>query len=386
MFCQPVFAGSLTISGISSGGFMAAQMATIYSDKFSGVGTVAGGVYYCAKNHFQEKINQFGSSSYFAFNYDPKNKLGKNATPAYVNPTYQAVGICMGNPEQAHAGQDGAMNLEFLQDFETRSSIAPVRNIARQKVFIYQGQEDDVVKAAMVGKLEEFYARMGVDRRNLVFSLRSGGHNFPTDRKDGIACNEEKVPYVASCDYDLAGDILKHTLGRKLQRTAANLQNLRVVEQRNAPGSVHTYGYLYANDFCLSQPDKCDLHVALHGCKMSDDYDEAFQQVFETKVQVTRVMGVTEEELKARVPQMGARKFAETSGYAEYAEAKSNRLMVYFPQTRISVDNYPANPKGCWDWYGWTGSEYATNQGEEPQWMIQQIQAVRENPQALIIK
>lgn len=45
-----------TISGISSGAFMAVQMATIYSSQFSGLGTVAGGFFYCAKNHLQEKI------------------------------------------------------------------------------------------------------------------------------------------------------------------------------------------------------------------------------------------------------------------------------------------------------------------------------------------
>ena len=39
-----------TISGISSGGFMAVQMHVAFSETFKGVGVIAGGPYYCAKN------------------------------------------------------------------------------------------------------------------------------------------------------------------------------------------------------------------------------------------------------------------------------------------------------------------------------------------------
>ena len=36
-----------TVSGMSSGGFMAVQMHVIYSDLFEGAGVVAGGPFYC---------------------------------------------------------------------------------------------------------------------------------------------------------------------------------------------------------------------------------------------------------------------------------------------------------------------------------------------------
>lgn len=44
LLSQSFFAGSVSVSGISSGGFMAGQMATIFSDEISAVGAVAGGV------------------------------------------------------------------------------------------------------------------------------------------------------------------------------------------------------------------------------------------------------------------------------------------------------------------------------------------------------
>ena len=38
---------TVTVSGMSSGGFMATQMYVIYSELFQGAGIVAGGPYYC---------------------------------------------------------------------------------------------------------------------------------------------------------------------------------------------------------------------------------------------------------------------------------------------------------------------------------------------------
>lgn len=383
---QVVLAGTLTASGISSGGFMASQLATIYSDQISGVGTVAGGVFFCAKNHFQEKIAQYGRTGYFAFGVSSKVSLTMTMQPLEMNPIYQAVGVCMESPEDTHGASAGPMDLSFMNEFESQGLIAPARHIAHQRVLIYQGKDDNVLRPPMALKLEEYYRRMGVPNSFLKSVLRPGGHNFPTDREDGIGCYGEGVPYVANCKYDLAGDVLQHTLGRKLVRGVMNPDHLHIVEQMNAPTSIQSYGYLYANNFCLNSPEECDLHVAFHGCKMSDDYDEIFQKAYESKVRVSRILSVQDYELRGRTPQMGARIFASTSGYGEYAELMKNRLMIYFPQTRISTENYPANPKGCWDWYGWTGSEYATNKGKEAQWLIQQIKSVQKNPKALVTK
>ncbi|MEI9900752.1 MAG: hypothetical protein WDN31_12225 [Hyphomicrobium sp.] len=41
--------------------------------------------------------------------------------------------------------------------------------------------------------------------------------------------------------------------------------------------------------------------------------------------------------------------------------ADTNNIIVLFPQTAAT----PLNPQGCWDWWGYTGSEYLTR--EAPQ-------------------
>jgi len=64
------------------------------------------------------------------------------------------------------------------------------------------------------------------------------------------------------------------------------------------------------------------LHIALHGCEQN-----------------INTVGMT---------------FVEGSGFARWAD--TNRLVILFPQVSASV----LNPKGCWDWWGYTGNDYLT--------------------------
>lgn len=419
-----------SISGISSGGFMAAQMGVIHSDRISAVGTVAGGVPYCAGDHFPVRYNQTLSAGLLLVRL---NDTLLRSPAAFVmksvgqylkeliriapeNPTYQAVGVCMAQPELTHAqGADEPMNLEFVSAFRKEGLIADPANIASQRVFVYHGEKDDVIGVAMQERMREFYERFGVSRGNLALERGIGSHNFPTDRPPGpgggIACNAESVPYLASCGNDVAGKILKHSLSRELSRGRFPRSNLYKISQKTAlhTSSVAEYGYLAASKRCLEQPGRCGLHVALHGCKMSDSYDDAFQKAYEERIFSTMILHVTDEpvsiwpspfelagplSITRKIPQLGALRFAMDSGYGEYAEA--NDLMILFPQTEITSANYPLNPKGCWDWFGWTQTEdvksmgasagrlYATNRGREARWLHDLAERVQTDPRALI--
>src|ERR1700704_6216268 len=66
--------GESSISGISSGAFMAVQFATAWSSVIKGVGVVAGGPYWCAKADADDFIN------------------------AYTLPIMTATGSCMSGP------------------------------------------------------------------------------------------------------------------------------------------------------------------------------------------------------------------------------------------------------------------------------------------------
>jgi len=64
------------------------------------------------------------------------------------------------------------------------------------------------------------------------------------------------------------------------------------------------------------------VHVAYHGCE-----------------QTVADIGLT---------------YVMNAGYNEWAEA--NDIIVLYPQAQRST----MNPNGCFDWWGYTGAEYAT--------------------------
>src|SRR3984893_19523596 len=97
--------GESSISGISSGAFMAVQFATAWSSVIKGVGVVAGGPFWCAKADADDLIN------------------------FYTLPMMTATGPCMNGPPPD-------LN-NFLAKANSKAAygdIDPTQNLSRQKV------------------------------------------------------------------------------------------------------------------------------------------------------------------------------------------------------------------------------------------------------------
>lgn len=426
IFSFSIYANQLTISGISSGGFMANQMATIYSSQFDGVGTVAGGYYYCAEDYLPKKIEQdkntIGTLNLFFF--EPTTKVitdtlnpfmiingAKPNTwfrPSATNPIYQSVSICMGDPKKGKLPRD--YYFKNIQENLVDSNL----NFSKQRAFIYHGKVDSVLQIKMIDRMKEFYKMVGVKTENIKVSVGEGSHNFPTDKEGQIECGEESVPYVASCKLDIAKDILEYLTQTKLEKANPELNHIykidQTVEAKNIIKneteweqpvySVASYGYMYANDFCLNNPGECKVHVALHGCKMSDSYNEEFQTNYQNQVVNLKVLNVNKKDdsipaldifgfglkyltIEEKINQLGLLKFVKDSGYIDYAE--KNNLIIVFPQTWITEKNFPYNPKGCWDWFGFTNADYATNKGIEASWLMSWLNQIVKNPSKYIL-
>ena len=128
------------------------------------------------------------------------------------------------------------------------------------------------------------------------------GHGLATN--DGtVSCGATRAPYLNDCGYDTAGALLNHLHGGDLTRP----------------------GFVYVPHACR-QGAACRLHVALHGCRQS--------------------------------AQSLGDDFAMLSGYNSWAEA--NRIVVLYPQARPTASWWPgrSNPRGCWDWWGYTSDRY----------------------------
>ena len=49
------------------------------------------------------------------------------------------------------------------------------------------------------------------------------------------------------------------------------------------------------------------------------------------------------------------------TGYNEWAD--TNSIVVLYPQ--LDSTEIPANPEGCWDWWGYTGLNFQTQSGQQ---------------------
>ncbi len=271
----------LTVSGLSSGGYMAVQVHVAHSTRVKGVAAVAAGPYYCAQGSL--------FTAYF-------HCMAPGAwTPL---PAIQRLA------EQARLlGQAGRID--------------PPSNLAASKVWLFSGTRDRTVLPEVVQSLKAFYESFKAAPQ--VVADKAAGHAMVTDDA-GAACEASAPPYLNDCDYDAAGALLEHLLGPLKPRGAAG-GRLAAFEQD--PFGMDDAGYVYVPKGC--EGGGCRVHVAFHGCRQP------------------------------------AEVFARDAGYNRWAEA--NRLIVLYPQVRESF--WPYNPRGCWDWWGYTGPAYHTRDGTQ---------------------
>lgn len=302
----------LTVSGISSGGYMAIQFAVAHSQLVTGVGALAGGPYDCAEGSM-----------------------------------WRAVNHCM-SPTWGARPPDPARTRERIQHHARAGLIDPPEALRDDRVWLLSGDADRTVDRTVVDALAAFYrSALPADKLRVV-ALPDAGHAMISVADDAPnACPTSEPPFINRCgDFDAAGELLTHLLGPLAPRREAPEGTLLAFPQASftalAPFelSLGDTGYAYVPRACGA--GGCRVHVAFHGCRQS-------------------------------AQQIGVR-FVQGAGYNEWAE--DNRLIVLYPQTvprngfAWGSLRWVYNPKGCWDWWGYTDSRYATRDGA-------QIQAVR---------
>lgn len=179
--------------------------------------------------------------------------------------------------------------------------------------------------------LKEFYSIFLKQENILTNFTVAAGHGFPVENYN-IPCAYSGAPNIISCGMDTAGDILKFFYGSLKPNSTANLKHLYTFDQTIyvnetdfRVSSLAELGYVYVPESCRS--DDCDVHVMLHGCNQNYDLTQGY--------------------------------IVQETGYLGWAE--TNDIIVIFPQlATVNVDN---NPYSCWDWWGYTGSNYLVKEG-----------------------
>jgi poly(3-hydroxybutyrate) depolymerase len=289
---------SVTVSGISAGGYMAVQFHVAHSALVSGAGVVAAGPYYCAENSLRH-----------------------------------ALGRCMKGDEPIAVDQLVGLTSQLAIE----GKIDAIANLADDRVWIFHGGKDGVVAKPVVDALQNYYGLLvdpkGVQRTDLA----GAGHTFPTATENLLACGATDTPFVGSCGLDAAREMLEHLYG-PFATPATPSQPGRFLEFSQADyaraagaAGLADHGWLYVPAACSAGEEsrQCRLHVAFHGCKQGASYVQDA--------------------------------FVQQSGYLAAADA--GNVVVLFPQAEPSYQ--PLNPNGCWDWWGYGGDTYATQQGPQ---------------------
>ncbi|SFF60054.1 Esterase PHB depolymerase [Duganella sp. CF458] len=222
-------ARQVSISGLSSGAFMAVQYQVAYSGSVVGAGIIAGGSYYCAQGSM---MNAIGSC--------------KGADVAELAAVTR---------KRADAGQ-----------------VDPVAKLASHRVWMFSGTLDQLVPAASMADLAKYYAAFIPAAQIQYKSDLAAGHAMPTDSY-GNKCDALAAPFISNCGFDAAGNLLQWIYGPLKARgdnatPAGRLQEFEQAEFIPAPtthGMANT-GYVYIPPGCEAGGAGCKLHIALHGC------------------------------------------------------------------------------------------------------------------------
>ena len=222
-----------SVSGLSSGGFMAVQLHVGYSATFKkGAGIVAGGPFYCAE----------GSVT--------------NAT-----------GRCMASP----AAIPTSTLVSTTNNWASAGSIDPVANLQSSKVYLFSGSIDSTVKQGVMDALKTYYNSF-VPAANVVYKNNIAAEHAMITDDYGSSCSTKGSPYINNCNFDLAGAILAHIYGTLNARNNGTLPTGNFVEFNQSQfitnhGMAPT-GWAYIPQACTSGT-QCRLHVVLHGCQQN---------------------------------------------------------------------------------------------------------------------
>jgi hypothetical protein len=230
--------------------------------------------------------------------------------------------------------------------------------------------------------LEALYRELGVTGDALASERIGGaGHGFPVEEvgesEFGVPeCGTHGLPFLIDCDFDAAGALLRHLAGHlddpvpPVRAHLLSFDQTSFFDTVDESVSLAAEGFVYVPAACAGADDEggadvdgngdangegegegdgCRLHVAFHGCRQNAE-------------------AVGDD-------------FVWDAGYNGWAEA--NRIVVLYPQTVAwtrpsDLSGFLANPRACWDWWGYSGDAYASREGAQMRAVRAMIDALRD--------
>lgn len=227
---------AISVSGISSGGYMAQQHHVAHAKQIMNVGIVAAGPWDCA-TAVQVCSHSAGSGLPF---------LGPPNLASSITTTKDA----------AKAGQ-----------------IDPTKFLANAKVFLVSGTQESVEPQSVMDELNQYYLTFVPPAKIRYVNNIPAEHAMVADGY-GNPCGHLGTPYINNCGYDTAGEMLKFIYGSLNPPGDPATGKLTEFAQTDflPPDAISMapVGHMFVPADCQSTPG-CRLHVAFHGCLQSQD-------------------------------------------------------------------------------------------------------------------
>jgi poly(3-hydroxybutyrate) depolymerase len=206
-------------------------------------------------------------------------------------------------------------------------AIDATSNLASTKFYLFSGTQDTTVHQAVMNSLQQYlgaYTQSG----NVTYNNGTQAAHGWISPDATNTCTSSYVPYINQCNLDVESTFLSLFYGTLAAKNTGTLGGSYVqFEQTPYCGSagcaaidLDSTGWAYVPQSCAGGAT-CKLVVALHGCLM--------------------YQGIISQQ------------FVQKSGINEWAD--TNDIIVLYPQATTSS----GNPYGCWDWWGYTGANYA---------------------------
>lgn len=226
---------NVTVSGQSSGGYMATQFHVAHSDWVKGSGALAAGPYYCAQGDITTALAQC------------------------VNKTQGST-----SPEEL---------AKKAKQYEQQGKIAALTNLKDAKVWLFHGTQDTRIIGDVSNKLHQQYLTW-TDTQNVKYiNDKPIAHVFPT-KSNGTNCMQSESPFIGNCDYDAAGDMLNHLVNGLTPPDDTLEGKVHTIDQQAIAGesakTLASEGFVFVPSSC-AEGNECRVHISFHGCNQYAD-------------------------------------------------------------------------------------------------------------------
>ncbi|AQU84297.1 MULTISPECIES: PHB depolymerase family esterase [unclassified Halomonas] len=228
-----------SVVGVSSGGYMAAQLAVAWPERFSGVGILAAGPWGCAQGALSLALNQ-----------------------------------CM----TTRRGLPSLDDLDARRErYASQGQVGSQEALSLLRAFVWHGAEDGVVVPELGSLLaEQWQTWLGSPDQLRAVSSDATGHGWPVrlpreaaiDPQSLGGCRQGGGSHVLACNEDVASEMLGWLYPER-QLAASEGELVAFDQSEFAVKGLANTGYVFIPEVC--EAGGCPVTVALHGCQMSAD-------------------------------------------------------------------------------------------------------------------